>query len=361
MKKICFYLTDASDEGGIQRVITELANYFVEGNDIWIVSVFYKDEQHAKFLPYHLNHNVKFKAFVKKNETQNKILKKINTFKAIFSLYLFLKKENFDIFIANGMESVIWSFLPVFFNKTKYICCDHTSFDRKPLWARLGRILSKYFANAIVVLTSIDAQAWNNSKVNIIPNPSPYPKTIFTSPYNQRRRRIIAVGRLVEVKGFDRLLDIWEEFIKRNPHTPFSLEIIGNGPLKDTLSNRIINTQLKNVTISEFTSNISTIYNDSQLILMTSYHEGLAMVLIEAQAFGIPALAYDVSGPAEVIVNGQTGYLIPNGDEEQFISKLSLLLANGALREDMSDKCSAYLERFNIDMIAEKWKRLFEA
>lgn len=45
MKKICFYLTDASDEGGIQRVITELSNYFVEDNEVWIVSVFYKDAQ----------------------------------------------------------------------------------------------------------------------------------------------------------------------------------------------------------------------------------------------------------------------------------------------------------------------------
>lgn len=361
MKKICFYLTDASDEGGIQRVITELSNYFVEDHEVWIVSVFYKDDQDIKLLPYALNDKVKFKAFINKNETKNKLLKKVNTFLAIYSLYLFMKKEKFDIFIANGMESVIWSFLPVYFNRIKYICCDHTSFDRKPLWARLGRSLSRLFADAIVVLTSTDARAWNNTKVNIIPNPSPYSEEITTCPYNERRQRIIAVGRLVQVKGFDRLLDIWEKFVKKNPHTPFSLEIIGNGPLKDTLNTRITNTQLKNVTISDFTSDISTIYNDSQLILMTSYHEGLAMVLIEAQAFGIPALAYDVSGPAEVIVDGQTGYLVNDGDEEQFISKLSLLLDNESLREDMSDKCSDYLNRFKIEMIAEKWKRLFEA
>lgn len=361
MRKICFYLTDASDEGGIQRVITELSNYFVEDNEVWIVSVFYKGEQNIRLLPYELSDKVKFKAFINKDEAKNKIVKKANTFLTIFSLYFFMRKKKFDIFIANGMESVIWSFLPAYFNRAKYICCDHTSFDRKPLWARLGRKLSRLFANAIVVLTSADARAWNNTKVNVIPNPSPYSEKIFTCPYNKRRQRIIAVGRLVQVKGFDRLLDIWGEFVKKNPETPFSLEIIGNGPLKDTLNTKIINTQLKNVTISDFTSDISTIYNDSQLILMTSYHEGLAMVLIEAQAFGIPALAYDVSGPSEVIVNGQTGYLVNNGDEEQFISKLSLLLDNEVIREDMSDKCSDYLNRFKIEVIAEKWKRLFEA
>ncbi|MCF8582583.1 glycosyltransferase, partial [Enterobacter ludwigii] len=84
-------------------------------------------------------------------------------------------------------------------------------------------------------------------------------------------------------------------------------------------------------------------------------------VLIEARAFGIPALAYDVSGPSEVIVNGQTGYLVNNGDEEQFISKLSLLLDNEVIREAMSDTCSAYLSGFKMEVIAEKWKRLFEA
>uniref|UniRef100_UPI0038998C4F hypothetical protein n=1 Tax=Enterobacter sichuanensis TaxID=2071710 RepID=UPI0038998C4F len=63
MKKICFYLTDASDEGGIQRVITELSNYFVEDHEVWIVSVFYKDDQDIKSLPYALNDKVIFKAF----------------------------------------------------------------------------------------------------------------------------------------------------------------------------------------------------------------------------------------------------------------------------------------------------------
>ncbi len=361
MKKICFFLTDASDEGGIQRVITELSNYFAEGSEIWIVSIFFNGGQDINLLPYELSNKVKFKAFINKNKNKNKVQKKLKTFLAIFRLFFFMKERKFDIFIANGMESVIWSFLPAYFTRVKYICCDHTSFDRKPPWARMGRTLSRLFAHTIIVLTARDARAWNNKKVNIIPNPSPYSENISTCPYVKRSKRIIAVGRLVQVKGFGRLLDIWEKFVTNNPQTPYRLEIIGNGPLKDSLNNRIINSHLSNVSISEFTSDIGKIYNDSQLILMTSYHEGLAMVLIEAQTFGIPALAYDVSGPAEVIVHGQTGYLVNNGDEEDFISKLSLLLENETMRKEMSDKCSDYLYRFKIEEIAEKWKRLFEA
>ena len=361
MKKICFFLTDASDEGGIQRVITELSNHFVNGYEIWIVSIFYKDSNDISILPYKLNKNVNFKGFINKNTTHNKIIKKIKTLFAISKLYFFLKKQKVDVLIANGMESVMWSFLPACLNRLKYICCDHTSFDRKPLWARLGRKLSLMFAHSIVVLTASDARAWNNVKVNIIPNPSPYSNETISAPYSQRTKRIIAVGRLVQVKGFDRLLNIWKKFVTQHPDTPYCLEIIGSGPLRESLSNRIENVGIANATISTFTSDIAKIYNDSQLILMTSYHEGLAMVLIEAQAFGLPALAYDVSGPSEVIVDGETGYLVVNGDEDQFISKLSTLLNNDALRNEMSGKCPEYLYRFKIDVIAEKWKRLFEA
>lgn len=361
MKKICFFLTDASDEGGIQRVITELSNHFVNGNEIWIVSIFYKDSNDISHLPYKLHKDVHFKGFINKSTTKNKIIKKMKTIFAIFQIYLFLKKQKIDVFIANGMESVMWSFLPASLNKLKYICCDHTSFDRKPLWARLGRKLSLRFAHSIVVLTASDARAWNNSKVNIIPNPSPYSDETVFSPYPERSKRIIAVGRLVQVKGFDRLLDIWGKFITLHPETPYCLEIVGSGPLKDSLYKKIKKAGIKNATISEFTTDIAKVYNDSQLILMTSYHEGLAMVLIEAQAFALPALAYDVSGPSEVIVDGETGYLIKNGDQDQFISKLSILLHNDELRSEMSGKCPEYLYRFKIDYIAEKWIRLFEA
>lgn len=361
MNKVCFFLTDASDEGGIQRVISELANKFSDEREVWIISIFCNDKNDIKALPYEIRDNVKFKSFINKNNVKNKFIKKIKLVLAIFRLYAFLKRAKFDVLIANGMESVIWSFIPAALLNFKYICCDHTSYDRKPLWARVGRKLSLIFAHSIVVLTSSDARAWNHEKVSVIPNPSPYRNNLLITPYNGRSMRIIAVGRLVPVKGFDRLLSIWEKFISSHPSTPYHLEIIGNGPLKDELNSKVETSGVERITIREFNSKIEDIYNDSQLILMTSYHEGLAMVLIEAQAFGIPAVAFDVSGPSEVIINGQTGFLIENGNEDAFISKLSLLLNDDVLRYTLSKNCSKYLYRFDIDGIVEKWVRLFEA
>lgn len=84
------------------------------------------------------------------------------------------------------------------------------------------------------------------------------------------------------------------------------------------------------------------------------------MVLIEAQSCGVPVIAYDVPcGPAEIIHNGEDGFLVKDGDIDDFVAKLSLLATNEELRHKMGDTAYRNAQRYSEDVIMSQWENLF--
>ena len=84
------------------------------------------------------------------------------------------------------------------------------------------------------------------------------------------------------------------------------------------------------------------------------------MVLLEAQSVGIPCIAFDCdTGPAEIVEDGQTGFLITPGDVSDFSRKLSKLMGDQSLRRRMSAVAIKNAERFSDTVIGEKWQMLF--
>jgi len=355
-KKICLFLTDISDPGGIQRVVIELANAMSKFNDVVIVSVYYELRNSTPYIPYKLSENINVVYLIDKNAIKGKYAKKIYTFLKVLYFSVRFKKYNIDYIISHGMDSVIWSFLSAGLSCSKYICCDHTSYCRTPVWARLGRQISRIFANKIVVLTEFDEEQWNSELVTSIPNPVPF-RVEKISAIKDRSKKILSIGRLVEVKGFLRLLDIWKVICDERKHNGYELNIIGSGPMEAELKRYILNNDVKNVVLSNFTAEIKSIYNDARLILVTSYYEGFSMVLIEAMYYGIPSVAFDVnSGPREIIKNNSTGFLIKDSDHEEYINRLSELINNeNDVMQAMSDNCLLEVSKYDLDEIVKKW------
>ncbi len=74
------------------------------------------------------------------------------------------------------------------------------------------------------------------------------------------------------------------------------------------------------------------------------------MVVIEAMASGVPVIASDLGGPAEVITSGETGILVPAGDSLKLALSISDLRCNDELREKIRDRALALVKkRFNIE------------
>ncbi|MEO3986521.1 glycosyltransferase [Plesiomonas shigelloides] len=361
-KKVCLFLTDISDPGGIQRVVIELANAMSKFNDVLIVSVYYESKGGIPHIPYELSDKVSVICLIDKGKLKRKYIKKLYTSIKVLSLTIKLKKIRPDYIISHGMDSVIWSFLSAKLSRAKYICCDHTSYFRKPFWARLGRKISRVFADKIVVLTELDVTMWDSELVVMIPNPLPF-RVEKISAITERPKKILSIGRLVEVKGFRRLLDIWKVISDERKNNGYELNIIGSGPMEAELRQYISKNDIKDVSLSEFTTEIKKIYNDARLVLVTSYYEGFSMVLIEAMYYGIPSISFDVnSGPREIIKNNSTGFLIKDYDNEEYINRLVEIINNETkIMQTMSNNCLSEVRKYELDEVMKKWDILLDS
>ena len=161
-------------------------------------------------------------------------------------------------------------------------------------------------------------------------------------------------------KQFDQLLDIFHEFVKRD-HS-WELVIIGNGELFDNLQEQIKELDLGDIVkIKPYSHHIEQEYLKASVLLSTSNREGLPMVMIEAMSYGLPVIAYDCkTGPSDIIINRQNGFLIPLDDKEEMLKCMLDIACDDELRSRMSQCAIADSKRFSPESVYPKWDALFE-
>lgn len=213
-------------------------------------------------------------------------------------------------------------------------------------------------ADIVVGLTNETRKQWKKAKcVKVIPNFS----SMEISQYSTcNAKRVIAVGRLTPVKGYERLIKIWK--IVHTKHPDWRLDVFGDGSLKKYLSTFISDNNIKNITLHGVTHNISLEYANSSICALTSYYEGFSLVILEAMRHGVPCIAFDCpNGPRNIIINNKSGYLIKDGDIKLFAERLCNLIENQQLRKLFSNAAIERSKVFDIDIIMEQWKALFES
>ena len=85
------------------------------------------------------------------------------------------------------------------------------------------------------------------------------------------------------------------------------------------------------------------------------------MVMIEAMSYGLPVIAYDCkTGPSDIIINRQNGFLIPLDDKEEMLKCMLDIACDDALRSQMSQCAIADSKRFSPESVYPKWDALFE-
>jgi len=152
------------------------------------------------------------------------------------------------------------------------------------------------------------------------------------------------------------LVEAAKTVAKERPGTLFVL--VGNGPQKPQLEGEVAKANLMGN--FRFLGDVSDEllpqhYRFADVFALPSIQEGQGIVLLEAQATGKPAVAFNVSGVAEAVQNGETGLLAKAADAEAFAQALLKLLADAQLREKMGAKGREFVAReLSWDMTARK-------
>ncbi|MEC4050883.1 glycosyltransferase family 4 protein [Flavobacterium sp. SUN046] len=216
----------------------------------------------------------------------------------------------------------------------------------------LGRTYDKF-----VVLTEGNIQEWNLKNLIVISNPLsfyPYESSTVSS------KKVIAVGKQSYQKGYDLLLKSWK--LVNQKHPDWELNIYGKhfeSQKLDELSKELGIS--KSVYFFEPEKDIEKKYLESSIYVMSSRFEGFGMVLIEAMACGVPCVSYDCPcGPSDIIEDEIDGFLVTNGNIEEFAEKVSYLIENEECRKEFGNKAKENVKRYLPEHILQKWDLLFK-
>lgn len=210
-----------------------------------------------------------------------------------------------------------------------------------PLYQRLiplfYRFPGRVIANSWGVKRGLEAVGLPGERVSIIHNPVAFQgvrEAGFAPPL--RGRYVLGAGRLAREKGFDRLLRAF----RRLDRPDLRLAIVGEGEERARLLRLAGELGVEDrVHMPGRAADMTPWYRHAACFVLSSHYEGFPMVLVEAMAHGCPVVSFDCDyGPRELIEEGKTGLLAPEGDVEA-------LAAGGRAR----------VRAFAIEKIAPLW------
>ncbi len=172
----------------------------------------------------------------------------------------------------------------------------------------------------------------------------------YSSPL-ERSAHVIAVGRLVEKKGFDVLVEACA--IMAGKGIEFDCSIIGTGPLEAELRNLIETRGLQSrvslpgpLAQSDMRERVraAAVMAAPCIVGEDGNRDGLPTTLLESMALGTPAISTDVTGIPEAIRHGETGIIVPQRDAEKLADALTNLLAEPRKREQLAQNARKLIE-----------------
>jgi glycosyltransferase involved in cell wall biosynthesis len=215
-----------------------------------------------------------------------------------------------------------------------------------------------------VVQTSRVAMFFNSMprvKVVVIPNPIILPSCVSRPAIANAlgRYSIIAVGRLVHQKGFDRLIEAFAPIANR--FSDWDLSIFGDGEARADLQNRIDSLGLSSrIRLPGITTEVDSALCDAHLFAFPSRFEGFPNALAEAMAAGLPAVGFaHVSGVEELVISERTGLLVhPFAGVSGLTAALERLMRDPVLRESLGAAAREHVLSWDPNHILAHWEQV---
>lgn len=361
--KILFLTDQIYLHGGVERVLSTKANYFVDkmGYEVGIITTEQRDSKPSYSFSPNINCvDLGINYSREKSYFHPKNLKK--AFQHFFKIKKILKKWNPDAIIVCNYAFDFF-FLPYILPKIPKIKEFHSSkyfhYYSKPIGLK-GKLMTLLNTNAekkyhhLVVLNTDEKKFYTSKHISVIPNPI----SLQNSIANPHSKKMIAAGRISPVKRFDELIEVFNA--AKDSLKDWELHIYGEDYLdtKKKLLHKIQEYELENqIKILPATDSLLEIMPQYSIYLMTSDTECFPMVLLEALSVGLSIVSYDCpTGPKHIVKNGENGFLVKN--REEFISQLKRLTQDEILRVEFSKKAKEDSIKFSEQQVMLIWQKL---
>ncbi len=360
-KRICFVIAAFSD-GGVSRVVSNLANEFIDrGIDVDVVALvpnyYTSKRQYASEVnlislggPRILSFILLWRYFMQNRD-----------YDAIISAIDFV---NVHTMLASKMARV----------RSKVIVTTHTNLseEKRQISSKILKVVYRLasslypLAENVCAVSSGVATSMHEElglrgvDIQVIYNPIVHKEMLKTVPdrphlwYSEKIPVIIGCGRLTKQKNFKQLINA---FSKLTQHQKVRLILLGDGQLKDELVQ-----QVEVLGLSEYVYFAGNVVNPldyfyySRMLVVSSLWEGFGNIIVEALSMGCPVVSTDCpSGPSEILENGKWGRLVETNNEAALYQ---------AMLEELSDQqvSKSFLQKrasdFTVNDIAEKYLSL---
>ena len=175
-----------------------------------------------------------------------------------------------------------------------------------------------------------------------------------SSPPPSSRPQVAAIGYLLPIKRWDRLIDAAAAL--RAQGLDFEVAIVGDGPLRAELEAQAFRLGLGDcVTFRGHVDDVAAVLNGSSFAVLTSDSEGCPNVIMEAMASGRAVVATDVGDIACLVQHGTTGFVVPLNDQEALVRSLGALVRDPALARRMGVAGRVWAEgHFGLERFARQ-------
>jgi GalNAc-alpha-(1->4)-GalNAc-alpha-(1->3)-diNAcBac-PP-undecaprenol alpha-1,4-N-acetyl-D-galactosaminyltransferase len=352
-KKIIICLVIPSlQAGGMERVMSELAGYFVTRKYIEPHLVLYG-------ITREIFYTIPDSIIIHKPSFRfNNRLRLFYTLRTLCFLRNIIKKINPNSILSFGEYWNNFLLLAVFGLKYRAFVSDRSQPDKSLGWFHDGLRYWLYPRAKGLIFQTEKAKKIYLSKnkhhnIAVIGNPI---RNIDKYKFPElREKNVLMVGRLIKSKHQDKLIEMFAQVSLPE----WKLIIVGYDHLKQHNMERL-QKLVKELNIEHqvvFTGkqdNIEEIYARSSIFAFTSSSEGFPNVIGEAMAAELPVIAFDcVAGPSEMIIDGYNGFLIPLFDYTQFQSKLAQLIMDEKLRKKLGSNAMESIKKFSCEKICE--------
>ena len=385
--KVLFYCDTVFGFGGVERVLSVIAQAMAKNNDVTILStdlradtaMYGYDQSNVKFeyISYPEIKGMERLCCKSYSYIYKKVLPKHNITSEGYSKSFFLptyKKAlvekinsgNYDVVIGVHVYlSLHLASVRKQLNAKKIIAWIHNSYEA--LFIKDNPYLpglKHFFAHemkkldSIVALSKIDVAKFKEELsldcINIY-NP------LTLEPQGQAtidNKKFIGVGRFSHKhKGFDILLRAFAKYCEKHDDG-WELEIVGEGPEQQMYEDIIKDNNIGHrVKISPFTNNIQKHYANASVYVLSSRWEGFGLVLIEAMSHGLPIISSSLPVTQELLAHTDTSLFFESEDVNDLVTKMEQIVYGNNWGK-MNEKAQDYYKRFNIDHIISKWEQI---